>query len=127
MSTSITKTSVGKGGAGNSTGTYIFGTTDSAKAQVSVDSSYTTQIEIVDGQGELIDIVYGGQEDKITATEFTGVTGSSSLSGLGGSYSAGGATGYITKVNFSQSNEDVAKTTIEAIGSPDVSTTTTQH
>jgi hypothetical protein len=120
MSTSITKTSVGKGGASNTTGTYIFGTTNAAQAQVSVDSSYTTQIEIVDGTGELIDIIYGGEEHKITATEFTGVSGSTSIGALGATYSAGGVSGYITKVNYSTSNEDVAKTNIEAIGSPNI-------
>jgi hypothetical protein len=100
---------------GNSTD-YKFGTGTEKIAQLSVDRSYTTQIEIVDGLGALQDIVYGGEEIKISATEFA--TAGNSIPDLGDSYTAGGATGYVTKATTLTSNEDVTKFQVEALGAP---------
>lgn len=101
------------------TGTYKFGTGDEHIAQLSVDKSYTTQIDIVDGNGVLKDIVYGGEEVKISATKFA--TDGASAPELGTPFSAGGASGTVTKSTTLSSNEDVTKIQIEALGAPGIS------
>jgi hypothetical protein len=105
----------------NMTG-FIFGTGAADLLQVSVEKSYATQIEIVGGTGILDDIVYGAEEHKITATK---VNGTGALPALGTNFTAGGVTGYVTKTSLVKSNEDVEKVQIEAIGFPEIPTTTT--
>jgi len=98
-------------------GNYKFGTGDENIAQLSVEKSYTVQIDVVDGTGLLKDIMYGGEENKISATKYE--TGGG-VPDLGSAFSAGGVNGYVTKAASIRSNEDVSKIQIEAIGSPSV-------
>lgn len=102
---------------------FIFGTGDQDLLQVSVEKSYSTQIDIVSGTGELEDIVYGGEEQKITATKVSG--DGSSAPAIGSAFTAGGASGFVTKVSTLKSNEDVEKFQVEAIGFPGISNTVT--
>jgi hypothetical protein len=102
----------------NMTG-FVFGTGDENLLQVSVEKSFTTQIDIVSGSGVLEDIVYGGEEHKITATKVSGA--GSTAPAMGAAFSAGGATGFVSKVSTLKSNEDVEKFQIEAIGFPAIS------
>jgi hypothetical protein len=94
---------------------YKFGTGDVAITDLSVERSYSVSIDIVDGNGGLTDILYGGEEVTISCTKV-----GSTVPTLGESFSAGGATGYVTKFAKLQSNEDVNKVQIEAFGAPGI-------
>jgi hypothetical protein len=102
---------------------FIFGTGNTDLLQVSVEKSYSTQIDIVSGTGELEDIVYGGEEHKITATKVSG--DGSEAPAIGSAFTAGGANGFVTKVSTLKSNEDVEKFQVEAIGFPSIPNTVT--
>ena len=93
---------------------YIFGTNDEKITQLSVERSYSINIDIVDGKGELKDILYGGEEVKISATKVLGAQDQAPI--LGADFSAGGAKGAIIKFAKLKSNEDVSKVQIEALG-----------
>jgi hypothetical protein len=96
--------------------TFKFGTGDATITDLSVQRSYSVNIDIVDGEGELTDILYGGEEVTISCTK----TGSE-VPTLGDPFTAGGATGFVTKFAKLQSNEDVNKVSIEAFGAPGIS------
>jgi len=94
---------------------FKFGTGDVEIVSGSVEKSYTVNIDIVDGNGDLTDIAYGGEEHKISVTKY-----GDTADALGESISFGGTSGYVTKSNVIKSNEDVSKVQSEALGAPNL-------
>lgn len=94
---------------------FHFGTGHVAIVSGSVDKSYTVNIDIVDGNGELTDIAYGGEEHKISVTKY-----GESADTLGEPIAFGGTSGYVTKSTVLRSNEDVSKVQSEALGAPNL-------
>ena len=95
---------------------FHFGTGNAAIVSGSVDKSYTVNIDIVDGTGELTDIAYGGEEHKISVTKY-----GDTVDTLGESITFGGTSGYVTKSTVLKSNEDVSTVQSEALGAPNLS------
>ena len=83
----------------------------------SVEKSYTVNIDIVDGNGELTDIAYGGEEHKISVTKYGDAVDELGTTQI----SFGGTSGYVTKSTVLKSNEDVSKVQSEALGAPGLS------
>lgn len=94
---------------------FKFGTGSTEIVSGSVDKSYTVNIDIVDGNGDLTDIAYGGEEDKISITKY-----GDSIDSLGDPVTFAGTTGYVTKSTVLKSNEDVSKVQTEALGAPGI-------
>lgn len=95
--------------------TYHFGTGDANIVSISVEKSFGTNIEAIDGTGQLTDILVGAEQHKFTMTQYAG-TGATAA--LGGSVNAGGVSGTVQKLSTVNSNEDFSKLTIEGIYYP---------
>lgn len=75
----------------------------------STQRKYTSEVEMVGGDGELVDVVYTGPEETTTETKYDtnfnhGLLGS-------GSY----ASGIVTRTSINFTNEDMAKVEVEKI------------
>jgi len=92
---------------------FVFGTGNVDIVSGSVEKSYTVNLDIVDGTGQLTDIAYGGEEHKVSVTKY-----GSEVDPLGESIEFAGTTGYVTKCTVLRSNEDVSKVQSEALGAP---------
>jgi hypothetical protein len=71
----------------------------------STQRKYGSEIEIVGGDGELVDKVYSGAEDTVVTTEYVSSTAMPTDALGTGSLTAG----VLTRVSLQLSNEDMAK------------------
>ena len=71
----------------------------------STQRKYGSEIEIVGGDGELVDKVYSGAEDTVVTTEYVSSTAMPTDALGTGSLAAG----VLTRVSLQLSNEDMAK------------------
>lgn len=72
--------------------------------QKTISKKYASEVEVVGGDGELLDVIYSGAET---------TTSSTTIGSEIGSLSAGSDT--TSRVRVEYSNEDVARTTTEVI------------
>ena len=102
--------------SGTATG-YHFGTGDANIVSLSVEKSFGTNIEAVDGTGQMTDMLVGAEQHKFTVTQYAGVGTAASL---GSTLTAGGVSGTVQKVSKITSNEDFSKQTAEGIYYPNL-------
>ena len=77
----------------------------------STQRKYGSEIEIVGGDGELVDKVYSGAEDTVVTTEYVSSTAMPADELGSGSLAAG----VLTRVSLQLSNEDMAKVEKETL------------
>jgi hypothetical protein len=75
----------------------------------STQNSFQSEVELVGGDGELIDVLYSGAESTVTETKY-GTTFDHTTIGAG-TYD----TGITTKVSIQYSNEDATKVVTEKL------------
>ena len=75
----------------------------------STQRKFSSEVEIVGGDGELVDVVYTGGEETVTETKYATAFNHSALGA--GTY----ATGITTRVSMQYTNEDMSKEEVEKI------------
>jgi hypothetical protein len=98
-------------------GTFVFGPEGAGAGQAgmsgviakSTQRKFTSEVELVGGDGELADVVYSGPEETTTETKYDSTFNHGQLGS--GAY----GTGIIIRASISYSNEDMAKVEVEKI------------
>jgi hypothetical protein len=75
------------------------------KISKSTQKRYGSEVEIIGGDGEIVDKVYSGAEETIVTTEYVNSTNIPTTALGDGSIS----TGVLTRMSLQMSNEDLAK------------------
>jgi len=75
----------------------------------STQRKYSSEVEVIGGDGELVDVVYSGPEETIVETSYSSTFNHSQIGG--GSYAAG----IITRTSIQYSNEDMSKVETEKV------------
>jgi len=84
---------------------YLDGAGASGVISQTISKRYSSEVEVVDGQGELADVIYSGEEMTVTETS------------IGSDFESMGAQGNTATIRsrVEISNEDVARTTNEKL------------
>lgn len=77
---------------------------DGSAVQKTISKKYASEVEVVGGDGDLLDVIYSGAETTTSAT---------AIGATIGTLSAGSNT--VSRVRVEFSNEDVARTTTETL------------